>query len=103
MRFPEVERVVLDMVEALVSVGVSRFAAEQAAKAAEEVAMLDIIETQADMRLLDLFDQYGSAVLAERREVCQKTVRAHYNEAAGRLARKEIGRNGSARLAVAEY
>lgn len=100
MRFPEIERIVLDAVEAFVALGVSRLAAEQAAKAAEEIAILDLIETQADRRFLDLFDHYGSAVLAERKEVCQKTVRSHYNDATDRLARKKIGRDSSARVAA---
>lgn len=100
MRFPEIERIVLNAVEELVAVGVSRLAAERAAKAAEEIAMLDVIETQADIRLLDLFDEYGSAALAERKEVCQRTVTNRRNEAADRLARKKIGRFGSAQAAA---
>ncbi len=98
MRFPEVERIVMDAVEALVAIGVSRTAAEQASRAAEEIAVMDLIETQADMRLLDLFEHYGSGPLAERKQVCQKTITNHRNAAADRLARKKIGNDLSARL-----
>jgi hypothetical protein len=100
VRFPEIERIVLDAVEAFVAAGVSRVAAEDAMKGAEFVAMMDVIETQADRRLIDLFDAYGSAVLAERRGVCQRTIANHRREAAERLARKKIGSNGSAPLAA---
>ena len=99
-RFPEVERIVLDGVEALVAIGVSRDAAEKAARAMEDIAMLDLIETDADRRLLDLFDNYGSAKLAERKGVCQKTITNRRNDAADRLARKKIGNERSDPLAA---
>ncbi len=91
MNFPGVEKIVLDAVDAFVALGVSRSAAEQAARAAEEIVMLDLIETQADVRLLDLFRQYGSAALAERKNVCQRTITNKRNDAAERLARKKYG------------
>lgn len=100
MRFPEIERIVLDAVEALVMAGVSREAASRAMCEAEAVAMLDVIETQADQRLVDLFAEYGSAKLAERKGVCQKTIASRRNAALDRLTRKKIGSLASDPLAA---
>jgi hypothetical protein len=100
MRFPEIERIVFDAIEALIAAGVSREAAEKAMGAAEEVAVLDLIESQADRRLVDLFDRYGSAALAARRGVCQRTIANHRREAIERLTRKKIGTAASDPLAA---
>jgi hypothetical protein len=99
-RFSNLKEWAEDSVERLVAAGVSRTAAERAVKEAEDVAVLDLIETEADRRLLDLFEQYGSAALAERKGLCQKTISNRKNEAAERLARKKIGRRDSDPLAA---
>ena len=91
MRFPEIEKIVMDAVDAMIAAGVSREAAESAMRDAEFVAMKDLIETQSDRRLLDLFDQYGSAALAERKAVTPRTICNRRKEAAERLYRKQIG------------
>jgi hypothetical protein len=97
---PAIEQIVLDTVERLVAAGVSRKAAERAMREAEDVAVLDLIETDADRRLLDLFEDYGSAALAERKGVCQRTITNRRNDAAERLARKKIGTAASDPLAA---
>jgi hypothetical protein len=99
-RMPEIEEIVLDAVERLVAAGVSRVAAERAMREAEDVAVLDLIETEADRRLLDLFDEYGSAALAERKGLCQKTIANRRRDALERLARKKIGSAASDPLAA---
>lgn len=98
MHFPEIERIVLDLVDAFVAAGVSREAAEDAARGAEVVAMLDLIETESDERIVGLFKQYGSAAVAERKRVCQRTATRHYNDALERLARKKIGQDMSEKV-----
>lgn len=100
MRFAEVERIVLDAVELLVSVGVSREAASLAMKEAEKIAILDLVETAADERFLDLFDKYGSAAAAERKKVSQRTINNYRREALERQARKKIGNAASGSLAA---
>ncbi len=101
MRYNDVERIIADIVDRLVEVGVSREAAERGAKECEGIAILDLIETAADQRFLDMFRDYGSAVIAERKGVCQRTVMRQRNEAAERIARKKIGRAMSDPLAAA--
>lgn len=96
MRYSEVEKILADAVEALVSVGVSRTAANKAMQDAEVVAVMDLIETQADRRFIDLFETMGSATLAERKGVSPRTICTYRKEALDRLSRKQIGSGASA-------
>lgn len=97
MRFREIERIVIDAVEAMVAAGVSRPAAEKAMEDAEIVAVMDLIETQADRRLLDLFATVGSQALAQREGVTTKTICNRRRDAVDRLYRKQIGSGIAAR------
>lgn len=99
-RFASLKEWAEDSVERLVAAGVSRTAAERAVKEAEDVAVLDLIETEADRRLLDLFDEYGSAALAERKGLCQKTIANRRRDALERLARKKMGSAASDPIAA---
>lgn len=91
MKLDDVQRIMRDAVDALIAAGVSRPAAEKAMTDAEVVAVDDLIETQRDRRLLEIFDSIGSARLAERRGESQRTVCRKRQEAADRLYRKQIG------------
>ena len=90
MRFDDIERISVDTEEALVKAGVSRDAARQAVSDMQLVAIRDLVETQGDRRLLDLFDQCGSAVLAERHGVSVRTIYARRQDAIDRLAKKTL-------------
>ena len=74
------------------ALGVSRPAARKAALDAESVAVADLLETQTDVRLLDLFEQVGCAKLAERDGVNRNTIYARRTLALERLAAKQISR-----------
>ena len=100
MKLDDVQRIVQDAVEALVAAGVSRAAAEKAMADAELVAVDDMLETQRDRRLLDLFETIGSAKLAERRGESQRTVCRKRQEAAERLYRKQIGQPVSSNVSA---
>ncbi len=95
MRLDDLSKVMRDLEEALVSVGVSRSAARKATIDAESVAVGDLLETQTDVRLLDLFEQVGCAKLAERHGVSPRTIYTRREEALGRLQVKKVCRSAS--------
>lgn len=92
MRLDELAQALRDFEARLVELGVSRPAALKAAMDAENVAVGDLLETQADLRLLDLFEQVGCATLAERQNVTRNTIYARRTEALARLSVKQVSR-----------
>ncbi len=92
MRLDDLARVLRDLEDSLIAIGVSRPAARKAALDAEVVAVADLLETQTDVRLLDLFEEVGCAKLAERDGVNRNTIYARRVQAIERLAAKHISR-----------
>lgn len=90
MKFDDIERISGEVEEALVLAGVSRAAARQAVADMQLVAIRDLVETQGDRRLLDLFDQCGSTALAERHGVSVRTMYVRRQEALDRIAKKTV-------------
>ncbi|MGS1076663.1 hypothetical protein [Pseudoxanthomonas beigongshangi] len=99
MRLDDLAKVIRDLEDALVLVGVSRAAAHRAAMDAESVSVADMLETQEDIRLLDLFEKVGCVTLAERQGVSSRTIYNRREEAIERLQLKKVCRftsdNGS--------
>jgi len=93
MRFDDIERISGEVEEALVKAGVSRPAARDAVADMQLAAIRDLVETQGDRRLLNLFDQCGAEVLAERQRVSVRTIYARRQDALNRLAVKQTVRN----------
>lgn len=92
MRLDELAQALREFEERLVGLGVSRGAARQAISDAECVAVKDLLETQADARLVDLFESIGSAALAKRHGVTPRQVCRNRTAALSRLQQKQIGR-----------
>ncbi len=94
MRLDELAQALRDFEARLVELGVSRQAALKAAMDAENVAVADMLETQADLRLVGLFEEVGCATLAARQGVTRKTIYERRTDALDRLAVKNISRSG---------
>lgn len=92
MRLDELAAVLREFEEKLVRVGVSADMARKAAIDAEGVAVADLLQTHNDLRLLDLFEEVGCAVLAEREGVARNTIYNRRTEALNRLADKQVSR-----------
>lgn len=95
MRLDDLAKTLRDLEDCLVALGVSRPAARKAALDAESVAVADLLETQTDVRLLDLFEQIGCAKLAERNGVSPRTIYTRREEALERLQVKQVRRSAS--------
>lgn len=92
MRLDELAQALREFEERLVGLGVSREQARRAVMEAETLAVRDLLQTQTDLRLLDLFETIGCAALAEREGVARGTIYSRRTEALGRLAVKNISR-----------
>lgn len=95
MRLDDLAELMRQLEAGLVALGVSREAARQAVMDAEVVAVQDLAETQADVRLLDLFDAIGCAGVAERYRVTPRTIYSRRTEALTRLQLKDVRRVAS--------
>jgi hypothetical protein len=95
MRLDELAQALREFEERLVGLGVSRGAAKKAIADAECVALDDLVETAADRRLLDLFDEIGSTGLSARKGNSPRTWCRKRQEAAERLYQKQIGQSVS--------
>lgn len=100
MRLDELTQALRDFEECLVRLGVSKEGARQAVTDAECVAVRDLVETQADLRLLDLFESIGSQALAQRHGVSPRQVCRNRTAALNRLQQKDIGRSASPPVSV---
>ena len=90
MRFDDIEQIVQDMSDRMIDAGVSREAVNRLAKDAQIAAIKDLIETHEDMRLLELFDQCGASVLAERKGISVRTLYQRRQESIDRLSAKTV-------------
>jgi hypothetical protein len=92
MRLDELAQALRDFEECLVRLGVSRGAARQVVMDAEYTSVQDLVQTQADVRLLDLFDKVGAVAMAEREGVTRNTIYNRRTEALNRLSVKNVSR-----------
>lgn len=92
MRLDELAQALRDFEARLVELGVSRQAALKAAMDAENVAVADLLETQADLRLVGLFEEVGGTLLAERKGVSRSAIYRDRTDALNRLSAKNVSR-----------
>lgn len=92
MRLDELAQALREFEERLVGLGVSREQARCAVMEAETVAVQDLLQTQTDLRLLDLFDKVGASAMAEREGVTRNTIYNRRTEALNRLSVKNVSR-----------
>lgn len=92
MRLDELAQALREFEERLVELGVSREQARCAAMEAETVAVQDLLQTQADLRLLDMFDRVGASAMAEREGVSRNTIYNRRTKALNRLSAKNLSR-----------
>src|SRR5690606_35505556 len=88
----ELTQALRDFEECLVRLGVSKEGARLAASDAECAAVSDLMVTQKDLRLLDLFESVGGRSLAESKGVSRSEIYRSRTEALNRLSHNNISR-----------
>ncbi len=84
MNYTQLSDEVLDSIERLVRLGVSRDVATREMKGVEWASIQDINQTNRDSQLLLNLERYGTAAMAERHNVAQRTIRDWRTEALNR-------------------
>lgn len=84
MAYAVLADLILDTIEALVRIGVSRKVAESEMRGVEWAAMTDLTEADRDQRLLDLCDRYDTKDIAKRYNKSPRTIRDMRKDALNR-------------------
>ncbi len=82
--YTKLSDLVLEFVERLVQIGVSRDVADLELKGVEWAALQDLRQTNRDTQLLLNLERYGTAAMAERHNVAQRTIRDWRTDALNR-------------------